>query len=241
MNIYEHPTWKRRKAYPQQELPRWERIAIGALLGLSMAMAAIGLIALGFFLPGCAKGPAARFSSATTQAIARNGEIKAAVHAAAELGQQAKAEAPAAGKTLDLQADYLFVAEKKAGEQQDDLEQVGKAFAAFEQASEQRYLAMVKDRDQQKAGKEAETLAKQAAQAKYHDAYLGGATWRLIGWITGGGIFLTLLGLFLNAKTDWFVAVWDILVNIVLGAVKMVVAIIKRIGASFKPAEGPRP
>jgi hypothetical protein len=75
------------------------------------------------------------------------------------------------------------------------------------------------------------------AKQQYHDAWIGGATWRLIGWITGVGVLLTLLGLFLNAKTDWFVYVWEFIVGVAAGILRVIGTIFGGIAKAFRKQE----
>jgi len=94
-------------------------------------------------------------------------------------------------------------------QQQDQLEQkIAEQVANY--ATLQAQLSTVtkeKDSAIQKLTKEkAEVvLERDAAVKKYHDAWLGGATWRLIGWLTAGAILLTIIMLILNLHTDIFV------------------------------------
>jgi hypothetical protein len=53
------------------------------------------------------------------------------------------------------------------------------------------------------------------AKALYHDSWFGGRMWRLVYWVTGISAVLLIASLFLNAKTDIFVTIFEIIMKVV--------------------------
>ena len=74
----------------------------------------------------------------------------------------------------------------------------------------------------EKGKKEAAEQERDAAKEKYDSALFGGLFWDIVGWITGIGALLGIAALALNARTDFFVKVWEVGVSVVVGLVMTV-------------------
>jgi len=83
------------------------------------------------------------------------------------------------------------------------------------------------------------TADRDKIQRHHDESWFGGMFWRWFRIITGAGVALTLLGLFLNAKTDWFVYVWNGAIGVVAGAFKAVATVFGSIFGLFEKAKGP--
>lgn len=174
--------------------------------------------------------------------------------------QQAKVDAPATAKphliAAEQRTDAAIASERevvKAAEQQATTIERQQAERAELEREYARNMEAAKAESAKAAAKlAAEVKAEKAkreeaeqdrdeAKQRYHDAWLGGKTWRLIGWVTGIGAILTIAGLLLNAKTDWFVWVWDIAVGIIAGLFRAVFGIGGRIAGLFDKAKSTPP
>lgn len=196
-------------------------------------------------IPGCRlrQPNTATVTTATTQAAISNHAIKADVAEAARLGTVAKTDAKAANvpvvvKTLDRQGDVLANASVRLEKQDDELAKVAKALDAYHAESE-RVIAAWTDKYN------GEKTRREAAEKKYHDAWLGGRTWA---WIRGISLTLGIIAvaaLLLNYYTDAFViaakpVVWAV-VGVIGGFCKFcwhaLVSLVEGIAKLFKRAK----
>jgi hypothetical protein len=219
--------------YPNSIVQRkqfWQ--AVGGIAELSL----IGAFVLAALCVICGCQPT---GGPTTNPVAAPAQ-QAITHSEAAKGaiEQAKPEASPTGKRY-LQVAVEHTTAAIAAEKQ--VVAAADALAQAKADSDQRaadlvehYEGKLAERDKAIADR---TEERDEARQKYHDSWLGGKTWRLIGWVSGIGALLTIAGLLLNAKTDWFVYVWDFAVTLLTGALKAIFGVGGRIAGLFEKAK----